>query len=100
MGWRDTTEGQGDQQDTALGLCPPLCILPHLPVDEAGAAPHQAMEAAKAESQGRLQMGMFLLSQVSLGNASNLGTLRLLKKAITVSGRALVTFHLGAKRQS
>lgn len=78
MGWRDPTAGQGDQQHPALGLCPPLHILPHLRVGQAGAVPHQGMEAAKAESQERLHMAMFLLSQASLGNARNLGILRLL----------------------
>lgn len=48
----------------------------------------------------RLQMGMFLLSQVSLGNASILGILRLLKEVIPGPGRAPVTFHLGAKMQN
>lgn len=73
-------------------LCPstPLCV-------QAGAVPHQGMEAAKAESPERLQTGMFLLSQVCLGNARHSGILRLLKKIVTGSGRAPVTFHLGIK---
>lgn len=100
MGWRGPTAGRGDQQHTALGLCPSLCVLPHLRVDQAGAVPHQGMEAAKAESRERLQMGMFLLSQVSLGNASILGILGLLKEVIPGPGRAPVTFHLGAKMKN
>lgn len=100
-GW----DGGTLQQDkgtssSALGWCPPLLILPHLLVDQAGAVPRQGLEAAKAESQERMHVGMFSLSRVSLCNARNLGILRLLKRVITRSGRALVTFHLGAERQN
>lgn len=72
----------------ALELCPPPCVLPHLCVDQAGAVLHQGKEAAKAESQEMLQVGIFLLTEASRGNVSNLGYLRLLQEVITGSGRA------------
>lgn len=52
----------------ALGLCPPPWVLPHLHVDEPGAVLHQGKEAAKAESQEMLEMGICLLAEGFQGN--------------------------------